>query len=136
MANNDSKYHGEVKVQVAGRECRINVFGDYLAEIFQDIGTIVAQFPTAWVPPTDAGRELAAADLRKAQGSQPLGLNGKPLPPPGQPQPQGQAPTCVHCGSWEDMELIEFPSKKTGELKKAWKCQACEQWHWPNSKKQ
>jgi hypothetical protein len=32
------------------------------------------------------------------------------------------------------MELIEFNDKKTGRLRREWKCQQCNKWHWPNGK--
>jgi len=123
MANNGSRYHAEVKVELEGREARINVFADTLTEIFQDIGTICSQFPQWWKSPARA--ELVNAERKAAQPAAPQArVAGTP-----------QVPVCAHCGSSEYMELIEFPSKKTGELKQAWKCQQCNEWHWPNVKK-
>lgn len=61
--NGDKRYHAEVKIELEGRECRINAFRDTLQEIFQDIGTICSQFPQDWMNP--AKREIVNAE-RKA----------------------------------------------------------------------
>ena len=121
MANNGSRYHAEIKVSIMGRETRINIFADTLNEAFHDLATIARQFPDQWTPPGAASRELARAQL----------LTGAAAPDTGDPE----IPTCTHCGSWENMELVEFKSKKDGSMKRAWKCQACEEWHYPNGKK-
>jgi len=65
--------------------------------------------------------------------------NGKPLPPASRPPPDsagetGEIPTCVHCGEWDGMELITFPDKKTGQTRRAFKCQSCDKWHYPRKK--
>ncbi|MFP3898186.1 MAG: hypothetical protein ACLFVD_02635 [Dehalococcoidia bacterium] len=131
MAVNGSRYHAEIKVALQGRDARINVFADTLAEIFADLGIIAQQFPTAWTPATDAAREIAAAQLRAPQNS--------PQPPAQSPRTPlsntladpNLAPICDHCGESDSMELIEFTSRKTGQPKRAWKCQACDKWHFP-----
>jgi len=45
----------------------------------------------------------------------------------------GEIPICDTCGSSEFMELISFADKKTGQQRQAWKCQACNKWHWNNN---
>lgn len=131
MANNSSRYHAEIKVHVGPNEARINIFADTLVEIFADLGTVHAQLGRP-DPVTNPGMRDIVNTERKA--SQVLGRNGRPLPPPSQPNGvQPQIPVCVHCGSSEHMELIEF--KRDGQLKRAWKCQECEEWHFPNAKK-
>ena len=121
--NGDKRYHAEVKVVLEGRECRINAFRDTLTEIFQDIGTICTQYPQDWMNP--AKREIVNAERKAA------GIKGTAGPD----KETGEFPVCKECGSSESMELIEFTDKKTGKPQKAWKCQACEKWHWPNGNK-
>ena len=38
---------------------------------------------------------------------------------------------CLSCSSADNMEFIEFRSKKDGKLKCAWKCQECNEWYYP-----
>ena len=125
--NGDKRYHAEVKIELEGRECRINAFRDTLQEIFQDIGTICSQYPQDWMNP--AKREIINAERKAAQ----LGLQPG-AKAPAKPEETGEIPVCEHCGSKQFMELIEFTDNKTGKPRKAWKCQACKQWHWPNGK--
>ena len=121
--NGDSRYHAEVKVVLEGRECRINAFRDTLAEVFQDIATICAQFPQDWKSP--AKREIINAERKAEQ----LRKDGAV------PQKAAHVPVCAFCGSAEHMELIKFTDKATGQPSQAWKCQDCKKWHFPNGKK-
>lgn len=116
---NQTRYHAEVKITIEGHEARINAFADTLAEVFRDIGTIASQFPPDWKNP--AKREIVNAELKAQQ----VAL---------QEEPTGEIPVCQNCGTDEFMQLINFTDKKTGKPKQAWKCQGCEQWHWPNGK--
>ena len=125
--NGDKRYHAEVKVTLEGRECRINTFRDTLQEIFLDIGTICTQFPQDWMNP--AKREIVNAERKAAQ----LGQQAGAKVPPGAEE-TGEIPVCEHCGNQQFMELIHFTDKKTGKPRQAWKCQACEKWHFENSK--
>jgi len=125
--NGDKSYHAEVKITLEGRECRINAFRDTLQEIFQDIGTICSQYPQDWMNP--AKREIVNAERKAAQ----LGQKGAAAAP-AKAQETGEFPVCEECGSQEFMELIEFTDKKTGKPRKAWKCQQCQKWVWPNGK--
>ena len=136
--NGSTRYHAEVKVMLQGRDVRINVFADTLAEIFRDLGAIVHQCPTAWVPPTDAGRELAAAELAHTNSTPAPATAPKATPKP-KAQPAAKAPNtatplCTYCGESESMELIEFTDKQTGKPRREWKCQACNRWHFPDRK--
>jgi hypothetical protein len=121
-----TRYHAEIKVPVEGREARINVFADTLNEIFADLAKIALQFDDLHLA---AKREILNAELKANQ----LKANGTPVPKP-QPAPKPKAeakPVCQTCGSDEAMELIKWTDKKTGEPRQAWKCQACELWHFP-----
>jgi len=126
--NGDKRYHAEVKIELEGRECRINAFRDTLDEIFLDIGTICSQFPQDWMNP--AKREIINAERKAAQ----LGLQPGAKAQAGA-QETGEIPVCESCGSSEDMELIKFTDKKTGKPAQAWKCQKCIKWHFTNGKK-
>jgi hypothetical protein len=128
MNGNSSRYHAEVKVTLEGREARINIFADTLAEVFNDIGTVCSQFPPDWLNP--AKREIINAERKAAQvRAQAPRSQPKPQPQPGE---TGEVPVCQSCGSDANMELITFSDKKTGQPRRAWKCQACSQWHFPN----
>ena len=124
--SNGSRYHTEVKVELEGRECRINAFRDTLQEIFQDIGTICSQYPQDWMNP--AKREIVNAERKAAQLAQKDAAAAQ-----AEVQETGEIPVCEDCGSQEFMELITFNDKKTGKPKRAWKCQACQKWHWPEN---
>jgi hypothetical protein len=130
--NQRTRYHAEVKINIEGHEARVNCFADTLAEIFNDIGTIVAQFPPDWKNP--ARREIVNAERKAA--TLPKAAAAKPAP---EEEPTdvvrfGEIPVCQNCGTDAHMELIEFADKKTGRPRKAWKCQQCQKWVWPNGK--
>jgi len=116
-----TRYHAEVKIPIDGHDARVNCFADTLAEIFNDIGTIVSQFPPDWKNP--AKREIINAE-RKAKAAA------------AREEPTGEIPICENCGTDEFMELIPFTDKKTGNPRQEWKCQQCQKWHWPNGKGQ
>jgi hypothetical protein len=120
--NGNTRYHGEININIGPNEARINVFSDNLQELFKDLGIIHAQFGKS-DPVTNPGkREFVNAE----QKAQQLGL--------GAHKETGEIPTCEECGSQEFMELITFTDKKTGRPRKEWKCQICNRWHWPNGK--
>ncbi len=126
--NGDKRYHAEVKVTLEGREARINVFADTLAEIFQDIGTICSQFPQDWMNP--AKREILNAERKAEQ----LRQDGHLPPKPSAKSTKSAVPVCTNCGSQEHMELIKWTDKNTGESRQAWKCQECKEWLRPNGR--
>jgi hypothetical protein len=130
--NGDKRYHAEVKIELEGRECRINAFRDTLQEIFQDIGTICSQFPQDWMNP--AKREIVNAERKAAQLAQDAAskASSKATAKAGE---TGEIPVCEQCGSQEFMELLRWTDKKTGQPRQAWKCQACVKWHFENGKK-
>jgi hypothetical protein len=138
MANGEipkTRYHAEVKVQIDGHEARINCFRDLLDEVFVDIARIIDQFPADWKSP--AKRELANAQLKADQMKQQAererikALRDAENALPDILDGEGEIPICEECGTDEYMELIEWPDRKTGQIKKAWKCQKCQKWHWP-----
>jgi hypothetical protein len=120
--NQKTRYHAEVKITIEGHEARVNCFADSLVEIFKDIGTICSQFPPDWKNP--AKREIKNAELKAQQ------VAAKAA----EEEPTGEIPFCENCGTDAFMELIEFADKRTGMPRKAWKCQQCQKWHWPNGK--
>jgi uncharacterized protein with PIN domain len=111
--NGDNRYHGEIQITIKGSAARINVFSDTLQQLFKDLAVIHAHFAKA-----DA-TTLADQSAAKA----------KPQEFP--PARTTEAPSCPECGTNEFMQLIEFTDKKTGKLRKAWKCQGCNKWYWP-----
>jgi len=144
MNGDKSKYHAEIKLTLEGREVRINILSDILNEVFKDIGTICSQFQPEWKNPARA----ETMNNANTGSRQPIaGTVGKPVnassQPKAKPKPEdrpledwfetGEVPVCEACGSSETMELISFADKKTGDPRQAWKCQACNKWHWDNN---
>jgi len=124
MEGEKTKYHAEVKIIIQGHEARINCFTNTLAEVFKDIGIICAQFPSTLGP---AKREIANAETKAKTLGHPkasMAFDDKVV-----------IPVCANCGSSANMELITFTDKKTGQLRKAWKCQECQEWYWSNGKR-
>jgi len=152
MNGDKSKYHAEIKLTVEGREVRINILSDILNDVFLDIGTICSQFQPEWQNPARAhemnkdniGRRQAPAPPQGVRTGKPVNASSQPkAKAPVQPRPEdrdlndwfstGEIPICDTCGSSEFMELISFADKKTGQQRQAWKCQACNKWHWNNN---
>ena len=106
--NGDKHYHGEIHIHIGPNEARINVFSDTLEELFRDLGTIQGQWGMPDPITNPAKRAIVNAE----------GIAAK-------------IPVCPNCGQRDQMELIEFPDNKTGEMRKAWKCQRCNKWYWP-----
>jgi len=153
MNGDKSKYHAEIKLTLEGREVRINILSDILNEVFKDLGTICSQFQPEWKNP--ARQEVmnnVNALLNSHRGPQlTAGKGGMPTNASSQPKAKatpktqldqyfdddepetGEVPVCEACGSSETMELISFADKKTGDPRQAWKCQACNKWHWDNN---
>lgn len=122
---NGSRYHAELKLMLMGKEAKINVFADTLNEVFADLATIVSQFPN------DTATSPGKRDIENAKR---LATQFAPQSQPAAKTPADVAPVCVHCGSPDSMELIEFTSRKTGKPARAWKCQECNEWHYPDRK--
>jgi formate dehydrogenase maturation protein FdhE len=126
----NTRYHAEVKIVTGGRDARINVFADTLAEIFVDVGHITAQYPTETErriegpsrAQLDIGNSLNTRDHAAARQAEEAELFGNGT----------RVPVCPSCGTDESMELVNFKDKKTGGPRQAWKCQACGKWYWPN----
>jgi hypothetical protein len=76
--------------------------------------------------------DVASAYTKVTKASaRPAAVAQQPKPAPKPSRGNGgvaNKPVCQECGSDESMELISWKDKATGELKKAWKCQACEVW--------
>lgn len=129
--NGESKtrYHAEIKLTVEGKEARINVFADTLNEVFADLAKIALQYDQLHLA---AKREIVNAELKATfpTAVQPTRKpSGKAAADPNAP------PVCQNCGSNDAMELIQWTDKKTGQSRQAWKCQECDQWHFPDGKK-
>jgi hypothetical protein len=128
MANGQTRYHAEIKVNLYGREARINIFADTLNEIYLDLAHICEQIPDQF---NGAGhREIANAEI-KAKQLQKDGLLPDKVAKKLAPKTP-IAPVCPGCGS-TNTELIRWADKQTQEAKSAWKCQDCKQWL-PNAK--
>jgi len=119
----NTRYHAEIKVTLQGRDARINVFADTLNEIFSDLAKITIQYDELH---SLAKREILNAELKANS------LPRKSSPSPKSRSPLVNAPVCLNCGSPDSMELIRWNDKKTGQPRQAWKCQACDEWHYEN----
>ena len=152
--NGDKRYHAEVKILIEGHEARVNCFADTLAEIFQDIGTICAQFPPDWINPAKREAMNQANIARHEKARLAPKPKAEPAPKPkisfgqiekgiaktykdaGIPENDdmlfgeetGEIPVCPNCGTNEAMELIEWRDKQTGKPRAEWKCQQCHKW--------
>lgn len=129
--NGQTRYHAEIKVNLLGREARINVFADTLAEIFNDLGKITEQIPDSLA--FAAKREIVNAEL-KAEQLRPKATKDAVKPPTKLTDRKPAPPVCPSCGANDQVELIRWADKVTSEAKQAWKCQACKQWLRPNGK--
>ena len=122
-----TRYHAEIKLTIAGKESRINVFADTLNEIFLDLAKIGIQFDELH---SAAKREILNAGLKAEQ----LRQDGHLPPKPSAKSASAAVPVCMNCGSQEHMELIKWTDKTTGEPRQAWKCQECKEWLRPNGR--
>ena len=113
----DSKVH--IKHELPAQRIIINVFGDTPAEAMQLLVDTMARIEGN--TPNDPA---------------PSAYTQRPQANPARPQPQprgngggaGNAPLCEHCGQADQMELIKWPDRNTGEQRQAWKCQRCNKW--------
>lgn len=133
--NGRSRIHIQKRIDEA--DVVINVFGndpDETYDLFVQFLKLVAGEPTKQRP-TQAQRELANAELKARQIAQKQ--QGQPdtvsaalrnhdlIPPP------ANAPLCNNCGVEDQMKLIRWTDKATGQPMRAWKCQSCNQWWRP-----
>jgi len=123
MEQPQSRFHGKVRVQRGETLIEVNVFDDNREVVYLEVAQAIAQFsrdikPAAAaqsaVPPTAPARAAAA--------------------PTAVPKPTttgtkaANAPVCDECDLADMVELVSWADKKTGERKKAWKCQRCKKW--------
>ena len=120
-----TRYHAEVKLTVQGKEARINIFADTLNEIYFDLAKVCVQFDELH---SAAKREIVNAELKANQIA-------RSTKPGARSANSDTRPVCGFCGSRDNMELIRWADKRSQEARSAWKCQACDQWHFPNGKK-
>jgi hypothetical protein len=116
-----TRYHAEIKLTVQGKEARINIFADTLNEIYSDLAKVTTQFDELH---SAAKREIVNAELKAKQAAKPAARSAN----------SDTRPVCQSCGSCDSMELIRWADKRTQEARSAWKCQACDQWHFANGK--
>jgi hypothetical protein len=99
----------------------INFFADTSEELWalylEMLSLIDDDLAAAYARATRASAVPAAAAQKPRAAAQPRRGNGST-----------SKPVCQECGLDESMQLITWKDKSTGELKKAWKCQACDKW--------
>lgn len=119
LVNSNGRRLSRLHIQKQFPDCQIvlNVFGEEPQETFDlclTMAALIAGELYVKPKPTQAQRELANAEVKARQVRQKSTGADKPV--------------CQECGTDESMELIAWKDKATGELKKAWKCKACEKW--------
>jgi hypothetical protein len=128
MEQPQSRFHGKVRVQRGDTLIEVNVFDDNRQVVYLEVAQAIAQFSRDIKPATAAGREIARVEQAV--------LDRKAAPPASAPKPVSNpgktsianAPVCPECGLSDSVELVRWTDKKTGEQKKAWKCQLCKKW--------
>ena len=122
MEQPQSRFHGKVRVQRGETLIEVNVFGDNREVVYLEIAQAIAQF-SGDQPPTAAQSKPPTAEPARAAAA--------PSPAP-KPTATGtkaaNAPVCDECDLGDAVELVSWVDKKTGERKKAWKCQRCKKW--------
>jgi len=128
--NRNGKSSLHMKKELPEFGITINAFGDVpqevvalLTETLEIIGS--GELPKRQDYMSNAHRERLRDDQAVAARSQGNG---------GNQNGSVNAPACKTCGSNDAVELIRWHDKATNASKSGWKCQACENWVWPDKK--
>jgi hypothetical protein len=112
-----------VRVQRGDTLIEVNVFDDNRQVVYLEVAQAIAQFSGDIKP--------APAAQSKPPTAEPARAAAAPSPAP-KPTTTGtkaaNAPVCDECDLADAVELVTWADKKTGERKKAWKCQRCKKW--------
>jgi len=122
MEQPQSRFHGKVRVQRGDTLIEVNVFDDNRQVVYLEVAQAIAQFSGDVKP-------VAAAQSKPPTPEQPRAAAApSPVPKPTTGTKAANAPVCDECDLADAVELISWADKKTGERKKAWKCQRCKKW--------
>jgi hypothetical protein len=123
MEQPQSRFHGKVRVQRGDTTIEVNVFDDNRQVVYLEVAQAIAQFSGDIKP--------VAAAQSKPPTAEPARAAAAPSPAPKSTTTgtkAANAPVCGDCDLADMVELVSWADKKTGERKKAWKCQRCKKW--------
>ena len=123
MEQPQSRFHGRVRVQRGDTSIEINVFDENRQVVYLEVAQAIAQFSGDAKP--------APAAQSKPPTAEPARAEAAPSPVPkstAAATKAANAPVCEECDLADAVELVSWADKKTGERKKAWKCQRCKKW--------
>ena len=124
MEQPQSRFHGKVRVQRGDTTIEVNVFDDNRNVVYLEVAQAIAQFSGDIKP-------AATAAQSESPGAEPARAAAAPTPAPKSTTTgtkAANAPVCDECDLADMVELVTWADKKTGERKKAWKCQRCKKW--------
>lgn len=122
MEQPQSRFHGKVRVQKGDTTIEVNVFDDNRNVVYLEVAQAIAQFSGDIKPVTAAQSKPLTPEQARAAAAP------SPAPKPTAATKAANAPVCEECDLADAVELVSWADKKTGERKKAWKCQRCKKW--------
>lgn len=128
----EARYSFNVKVLVNGYECCFTLRDDQPGKAAElvDKGLQVVNYLASKgaqpIKPGAAVRPAAAAPQVPPAPAAPAVAEAAVVAQVARKGVSADPPVCKSCRSSASMELIEFA--RDGQLKRAWKCQACEKW--------
>jgi hypothetical protein len=123
MEQPQSRFHGKVRVQRGDTTIEVNIFDDTRNVVYLEVAQAIAQFSGDIKPVTAAQSKPPTPEQARAEAA--------PSPAPKSTTTgtkAANAPVCDECDLADAVELVTWADKKTGERKKAWKCQRCKKW--------
>ena len=123
MEQPQSRFHGKVRVQRGDTTIEVNIFDDTRNVVYLEVAQAIAQFSGDIKPVTAAQSKPPTAEPARAAAA--------PSPAPKSTAAgtkAANAPVCEECDLSDAVELVSWVDKKTGERKRAWKCQRCKKW--------
>jgi hypothetical protein len=123
MEQPQSRFHGKVRVQRGDTIVEINIFDDNREKLYLEVQQALDQFSNDRMPGEAAKSKPPVAEPARAAAAP------SPAPKPTAAATKAaNAPVCDECDLSDAVELVSWVDKKTGERKKAWKCQRCKKW--------
>jgi len=123
MEQPQSRFHGKVRVQRGDTLIEVNVFDDNRQVVYLEVAQAIAQFSGDVKPAATAAQSKPpTAEQARAEAAP------SPAPKSTTGTKAANAPVCEECDLADAVELVTWVDKKTGERKRAWKCQRCKKW--------
>ena len=124
MEQPQSRFHGKVRVQRGETTIEVNVFDENREFVYLEIAQACARFSVD-------NKDIVYEPHLKPPTAEPARAAAAPSPAPkptAAATKAANAPVCDECDLADMVELVTWADKKTGERKKAWKCQRCKKW--------